>query len=469
MRRAFVILAVLVLLAAGVLAWWRFSSGNGGTAFRLAEVRRADILSAINATGTLQPEEIVDVGAQVAGMILSFGTDAEGKPVDYGSTVTEGSVLATIDDTLFKADLAQAEAQVESAKAGVQRAEADLGQLKARLDQAQRDWDRAQRLGPGDLVAQNAYDAFKSAYDAARSSVAVGEAAVVQAKAGVPLAEASLLRARRNLSFCVIRSPVDGVVIDRRVNIGQTVVSSLNAPSLFLLAKDLRRMEVWAAVNEADISSVREGQPATFTVDAFPGRTFNAEVQKVRLNAAMTQNVVTYTVEIAADNSDSTLLPYLTANVSFIIDQKDDVLTVPNAALRWMPAPDQVEPGSAAEAPAPAPAPASDAAPAPNGQGGERRIRGPRRGPGGGQGLRPSTGTVWVAAGAYARPLKVTIGLSDGTSTEVSGPDLSEGVQVIVGEEIEGAASAAPGTTNPFAPQFNRRGMGGGGGGRGGR
>ncbi len=151
-------------------------------------------------------------------------------------------------------------------------------------------------------------------------------------------------RARRNLGYCVIRSPVKGVIIDRRVNIGQTVVSSLNAPSLFLIAKDLHRVQVWVAVNEAEISRVHAGQPATFTVDALPDKEFQGEVLKIRLNASMTQNVVTYTVEVAADNHEGLLLPYLTANVSFIVDKRTGVLSVPAAALTFLPRPDQIDP-----------------------------------------------------------------------------------------------------------------------------
>ena len=294
----------------------------------------------------------------MAGQINSFGKDVAGKTVDYGSVVDEGTVLAQIDDSLYAADvaaaqaaLAQAKASQDQANASVVRAKADLGQMKAKLDQAQRDWDRAQKLGAGEALAQTQYDAYKSAYEVAKANVAVDEAAivqaasaVVQAKAAVAQAEAVLQRAQRNLGYCTIKSPVKGVIIDRRVNIGQTVVSSLSAPSLFLLAKDLKRMQVWVAVNEADIGQIHPGLPVTFTVDAFPGETFRGEVSKIRLNASMTSNVVTYTVEVITDNSNGRLLPYLTANVKFEIDRRTAVLLVPNAALRWSPQPDQVAP-----------------------------------------------------------------------------------------------------------------------------
>src|SRR6185295_11726919 len=187
-----------------------------------------------------------------------------------------------------------ATAQVEQAKASVTRAKADLEQIQAKLRQADADWKRAESLGPSDLLTQAEQDGYRAAYEAAKANVDVGTASIVQAQGSVSQAEAALFRATRNLGFCVIKSPVKGIIIDRRVNVGQTVVSSLNAPSLFLIAKDLKRMEVWVAVNEADIGNVHPRQPARFTVDAYPGRTFTGEVGKVRLNATMTQNVVTY-------------------------------------------------------------------------------------------------------------------------------------------------------------------------------
>ena len=212
-----------------------------------------------------------------------------------------------------------------------------MGQLKAKLFQAERDWGRAKKLGPSDALSQADYDAAQSAYETAKANVAVGQAAIVQAKKTVDQSKAALKRAQENLNYCTIVSPVKGVIVDRRVNIGQTVVASLSAPSLFLIAKDLTRIQVWVSVNEADIGLIHAGQPATFTVDAFPGQVFTGEVGKVRLNATMTQNVVTYTVEVDTDNADGKLLPYLTANVKFVVGESKNVLLVPNAALRWSP------------------------------------------------------------------------------------------------------------------------------------
>jgi HlyD family secretion protein len=435
---------LLTLIVLGLIvgsAVWYLSRGNAqAVSFRTAQVTKGDLTVAISATGTVEPEEVVDVGAQIAGQILTFGKDAKDKSVDYGSFVESGTVLAKIDDSLYAAEAAQCQAQVQSAKANIQRAEADLQQLQAKLHQAERDWARAQKLGPSEALAQSSYDAYKSGYETAKANVDVGQAAILQAKAGLAQAEAILGKAQRNLGYCTITSPVKGVVIDRRVNIGQTVVASLNAPSLFLIAKDLNRMQVWVAVNEADIGKIRPGQTVTFTIDAFPGETFRGEVGKIRLNASMTQNVVTYTVEIITDNSNGKLLPYLTANVRFELERRDGVLQVPNMALRWTPSTDQVSP---------------EFREALQKKGGGKKPGGPGSGPDGAPGNRGNRGTVWVTQDAYVKPVRVKVGLSDGARTEVEGKDLQEGTMVVVGIQENGGKTPAQ-TSNPFTPQFGR-------------
>ncbi|MEJ5375049.1 MAG: efflux RND transporter periplasmic adaptor subunit [bacterium] len=427
-------MGALFLLGLG-LGGWVYLRGQetkpDAASFRTAKVEKGDIMVTISATGTVEPEEVVDVGAQVAGQIVSFGTDSAGRPVDYGSLVEEGTVLARIDDSLYAAEVAQAEAQLQSARASLQKAEADLEQLKAKLQQAERDWKRAQRLGPSEALSQASYDSYQSAYEVAAANLAVGKAAVAQARAGVAQAEATLQRARRNLSYCTIRSPVKGVIIDRRVNIGQTVVASLNAPSLFLIAKDLRRMQVWVAVNEADIGRIRPGQPVSFTVDAFPGETFRGEVGKIRLNASMTQNVVTYTVEVLTDNSSGKLLPYLSANVSFHLEEKKGVLLVPNSALKWRPQPGQYSRADSSR---------------------ESRRAGSDTGGKPVQVSGPNQGILWVVGdGSKLQPLRVLVGLSDGLRTEVQGENLKEGLEVVVGQQA--APRQAAGSVTPFTPQ----------------
>ncbi len=421
--------AVVLLVAGGIC--WRVRATNGPmTSFRTAQVTRGDLLVAISATGTLEPEEVVDVGAQVGGQIVSLGKDIAGKTVDYASPIAQGRVLARIDDALYQADVTQAEAQIRSAKAGIRNAEANLAQLKAKLHQADRDWQRAQKLGPSEALAQASYDAYLSAYECAKANVEVGQAAVEQAQASGAQAETALWRAKRNLEYCTIVSPVNGVIIDRRVNIGQTVAASLSTPSLFLIARDLKRMQIWVSVNEADISKVYSGQPVTFTVDAFPGETFKGEVGKVRLNASMTQNVVTYIVEVVTENADGRLLPYLTANVKFEVSRCRNVLLVPNAALRWQPTAEPMAAG------------ASEPESRPEGK----------------------PGVVWAVTGRKVRPLSVSVGLSDGAWSVVAGGGLREGMEIVTGVHSGAGAqksAATPDavagsgdTKNPFMPKM---------------
>lgn len=430
---------ILVLAAIGAGGWygWRWyaaRSGPVGSSYRMGTVAKQDVVVSISATGTLVPEDVVDIGTQVNGLISTFGTDSDGKQIDYRSTVKADQLLAKIDDAIYAAQVASDEASLEQAKSAVKVADATRSQAVARMDQAQRDWARAQKLGESQALSQADFDAAKSNYEQSTAAIAVSDAQIAQAHAQVAIAEAALQRSRRNLSYCTIKSPVDGVIIDRRVEIGQTVVSSLNAPSLFLIAKDLARMLVLVQVNEADIGHVKPGDKVTFGADAFPGERFHGEVRKVRLNATMTQNVVTYTVEIITSNADLKLLPYLTANVRFVTAQSSQVMTVPNAALRW------------------APAGADDSSAA--GPSDTKSDTGGRRAEGRGQGgPRKPTARVWVLRDGVPAAVAVTPGLSDGTVTEITSDDLRDGDEVIVGQMSAGAAS---GTTNPFAPTFGR-------------
>jgi HlyD family secretion protein len=431
-----IVLIIIPVLAVLLALLWLWGGRQNSSTFIVAAVTRGDLEAAISATGTVEPEEVVDVGAQVAGKILTFGKDKLGKTVDYGSVVEAGTILARIDDALYAADVSQSIAQLAQAKANVQRAEADLGQYKAKLVQAEADWQRAKQLGPSEALSQSDYDAARSAYDVARANLNVGQAALRQAREAVSQSEAALKKARQNLDYCTVRSPVKGVIIDRRVNIGQTVVASLSAPSLFLIARDLKKMQVWASVNEADIGSIHPGQPVTFTVDALPGKTFQGEVGKIRLNATMTQNVVTYTVEVNTDNSDGQLIPYLTANLKFMVSEKKNVLLVPNAALRWIPQPTQIAPDFRQPS-------------------GKKGNKGPEAQTGGtakedkGESGR---GTLWVPQGSYVKPLKVRLGTTDGSMTEVQGQNLNEGVQVVVVEQQK--EDEAGSTGSPFTPQL---------------
>jgi HlyD family secretion protein len=453
--RSLVILIGIALVA--LIAWWFFHKPKVELPdLQTVAVKRGDVFATISATGTLEPEEVVDIGAQVTGQILSFGNDMAGKPIDYGSQVEKGALLAKIDDSLYAINQKQADAQLQQAQSAVLSAEAGLLQSKAKLEQAQaqcdqtkKDWDRAQKLGPSDSLARSAYDTYQSAYEAAQANVSAAEAAcavstaqIGTSKATVMQAQAAIQLANRNLGYCTISSPVKGIVIDRRVDVGQTVVSNMNASSLFLLAKDLKRMELWVAVNEADIGSIHNGQAVSFTVDAFPGTTFRGDVNKVRLNATMSQNVVTYTVEINTDNTDGKLLPYLTATVKFEIDHKTDALTVPNAALRWRPSDNQLARG--AENPFTAKKDSKGAAKPADAR-------------------KSHTGVLWVCDPddpTLVKPLKVRTGITDGVVTEVM-PEAAdtklEDVQVVLAEQRDPTDAATTETTNPFAPKFPNR------------
>jgi HlyD family secretion protein len=439
MKKVFATLVLFAVVGGGAAYYARYTAINPVTSFRTVAIKRGDLLSTIGATGTVEPEEVVDVGAQVMGLILEFGPDPRdsSKVIDYRSVVEKGSVLARIDPTPYEAALDQAEATLEQSKA-------NQLQLEAKYEQAEQDWKRAQRLRPDRAASKNKspaedrraldyramsdtdYDCAFANFKVAKANVAVGRAAIRQNEAAVRVA-------RTNLGYTTIKSPVRGEIIERRVNIGQTVVASLNAPSLFLIAKDLRRMQVWASVNEADIGRIALDMPVRFTVDAYPGQLFRGKVSQIRLNATMTQNVVTYTVVVTTDNSSGKLLPYLTANVQFEVDQRSGVLLVPNAALRWKPQASQIDPAAADTIPLSAESARAQ-----------------------------DQGCLWILAdGGFVRPLEVVVGTSDGTMTEISGSGVREGTQVIVGEEGQGdtegpdneATADGERTRNPFLPK----------------
>ncbi len=416
---------IVILLVVVVVWWWRPRGGNH-LSFTLATVKHGEVTATISATGTIEPLEVVDVGAQVAGRISVFGTDSDRKSVDYGSIVEQGALLAKIDDSVYAADLSVAQAEQLSA-------DANLEQMNAKLDQAAAEWSRSQELFKNKLIAQSDYDTAKANYEVAKANVSV-------AKSGIAQAKADLEKAQRNLDFCTIDSPVSGVIIDRRVNIGQTVVASLNAPSLFLIARDLTKMQIWVAVNEADVGRIKPGAPVSFTVDAFADREFQGMVNKVRLNASMNQNVVLYTVEVNIDNPDKLLLPYLTASVHFVMSHESNALLVPNAALRWTPSSlAQVAPDARASLADDPPAKVSSGATLPDKK----------------EHIDISSGRMlWLKDGEFVRPIEVIAGTSDGANTSVVADGLREGQEIVTGETV---ASAQSDVSNPFLPKILRR------------
>ncbi len=422
------ILLVVIVAVIGYFGWhWWTGQAKARTVFKTAPVRRGNLMATVSATGTLEPREVVDIGAEVSGTIISFGKDAVGQEVDYDSPVRKGTVLARIDPALFAAAVAQAKANLAQAQANVQVAQAKLEGYQAAYVDALADWQRAQKIGTANgALAITQYDAYKSTADQAKANVVNGQASLVAARAAVQAAQATLDTANINLAYCTITSPVNGVVIDRRVNIGQTVASSFSTPSLFLIAENLDRIQVWASVNEADIGRIKVGDPVTFTIDAFPNQTFHGKVSQVRLNATMVQNVVTYTVVVDTGNPGGKLLPYLTAQTDFLVAQRKNVLMVPNAALRWVPLQSQILPTATTTGHSTA------TKPAPIAKGATGR------------------GTLWVVDGAYVRPVSVDVGLANDYDTEIISDQVKPGMEVVVGERQAGSTSSSG--TNPFIP-----------------
>ena len=274
--KGFIKLIIVIAVLGGIWFAWEQWKGNEAIQvdYQTEPLEKGDLMITIDATGVTEPDELVDVGAQVSGIIMEFGKDLDGKVVDYSSPVKAGQMLAEIDKLPVQLDVQRAEASKAQAIAGIARAKADIQQAKAKHQQARLDRERAEKLGPGDALSKSSYDQYIADEETARANVAVAEASLQEAEASLKQAEAALKKEMRNLEYTTIQSPVDGVVVKRLVNIGQTVVSSMSASSLFYIATDLSKLKIWAAVNEADIGSIRKGQEVLFTVDAFSGRKF---------------------------------------------------------------------------------------------------------------------------------------------------------------------------------------------------
>ena len=312
------IAAAVIALVAGGAWYWNSRKGDAAeSAFRTTTVERGDIRVAISATGTLSAISTVTVGSQISGQVTDI-------LVDFNSQVKKGDVLARIDASTYNAQIEQGTAQIASARAA-------LGQSQATLRNAELDFQRKADLGKQKLVAQSDVDLARATLEQARAQVKSSEAQIRQQTAATQTT-------RVNLDRTVIRSPVDGVVLTRKIEPGQTVAASLSAPELFTIAEDLGKMKIELAVDEADIGQVKVGQSVSFTADAFADRQFKGSVEQVRLAATTTNNVVTYPVVVTVDNSDGTLLPGLTVNAEIEVSKRADILKVSNAALRFKPA-----------------------------------------------------------------------------------------------------------------------------------
>ncbi len=370
-----------VLIAAAVLAALAPAACKGGKPKYITEkVTRGDIVTTITASGTVNPVTSVNVGTQVSGRVAALSAD-------FNSPVKKGQLIATIDPALFQA-------QVDQARANLSNAKANLEKAKATEFDAKRTWDRYKNLFERDLTARSQMDTAETAY-------LTDHAATVAAQTLVDQTSAALRLAETNLFYTKIVSPVDGVVISRNVDIGQTVAASFQTPTLFVIAADLTKMQIDTTVDEADISAVKPGEDAEFTIDAYPEETFRGVVEQVRNAATTVQNVVTYDVVVKVENQDLKLKPGMTADVSIITSIVKDVLRIPNAALRFRPV------AAAGARPAPA---AGAARPGPS-----------ERGP-----------AVWILRNGQPARVPVKIGLSDGNSTELLSGDIKEGDAVII-------------------------------------
>jgi HlyD family secretion protein len=465
MKRNHIIAGVAAIALVLVAAWFfRRAEASTGSPYRLAQVERGDVEMSITSTGTLNPVTTVQVGTQVSGKVTALYAD-------FNDRVSEGQLIARIDPTLQQQ--------------AVREAESSLRRAQADLERAEREFDRNKALHEQQVITDSEFNQIE--YNLAVS------------RASFTSAQVSLERARQNLAYTEIYSPIDGIVVERNVEPGQTVAASMSAPQLFLIANDLAEMEILASVDESDIGKIKDGQTVRFSVQAYPDEDFVGTVRQVRLQSATLENVVNYTAVVAVQNQTGRLLPGMTATVYFLVEKAENVLKVPNAALRLRPTEEMLAQvdmpamggangargDSATRAAARAARQQQGAAAGQGGAAGAGREGGQagaaRQGANGGQagagrtggfgpggfagagGRRPGGGNfamLWTVdeAGKLA-VIPVRTGISDNTTTEVQGPGLTEGMQVIAGLNTVGEETE---TVNPF--QQGRAGQGGPGG-----
>ncbi len=363
-----ILLAIVIVLILGGSAFWLLKSNENAPKFRTDKVTKGNIVSTVTATGTVNAVTTVLVGTQVSGTIKNLY-------VDFNSPVRKGQQIAQIDPTIFQAEVDQAKANLLSAQANLEKAETALVDAK-------RTYGRNKELFARNLIARSDLDTSETAYDTDKAQIASAKAAVSQA-------EASLKSAETNFQYTKIVSPVDGIVVSRNVDVGQTVAASFQTPTLFTIAEDLTKMQIDSSIVEADIGKVKVGQTVDFTVDAYPEITFKGSVVQVRNAPIIVQNVVTYDVVVGVSNPDLKLMPGMTANVSIIISSKKDILRIPNSALRFRP-----------------------------------------------EGFKPTAEQkgvgVWVNENGELKRIKITTGITDGNFTELVSGDLKEGQELVV-------------------------------------
>jgi HlyD family secretion protein len=381
-------------------------------------VSRGSIVKVVSASGTLEAVETVQVGTQVSGSVQTLYAD-------FNSIVRKGQILARLDPSLIQADINRAQANVLGAEAERERFVVMQNDAETKLQRA-RELAARQLIPAADL-------------DAAETTRKTAEAQVRSAAAQVTQTRAALSQAQVNLQKTVITSPIDGIVISRDVDVGQTVAASLQAPTLFTIAADLSQMQLKASIDESDLGNIHEGQPVTFRVDAYPNEVFRGTVKQVRLNPVVEQNVVTYAAIVTAPNVDFQLMPGMTANLSVQVASRDDVLRVPAAALRFRPSESTLA-----------------ALGQSSGASGKGRANGTA-----GRPLAPDQGTVWISEGDTLRPAQVKVGITDGVFTEITDGSVLEGTRVATRVVIPGSASgtqsAPAGSGNPLTGQPPRR------------
>lgn len=394
------VLAGLGLLAVG--AYWRAGQAQkAGPAYVTEDLRRGDITLTVMANGTLQPTRLVNVGSELSGTVREV-------LVDVNDRVRQGQVLVVLDT-------AKLTDQVHSARAAVAVAQAQVATADASTQEARAQWARQQevaRLSGGKVPSA-------AELDAARAALERAEAAQASARATVLQAQAALATNETNLSKASIRSPIDGVVLTRSVDPGNAVAASLQAVTLFSIAKNLAQLKLEVNVDEADVGAVRVGHGATFTVSSYPTRRYPATIQRVNFGSTKTDNVVTYVATLEVDNTDLSLRPGMTANASIVATEQRGVLLVPNTALRFNPGAGKGGGGSVLSRVMPGPPPAAPKTVRAEPRAGERQI--------------------WVLQNGQAQALPVTSGISDGRYTEVSGAGLQPGLAVITGQRVAGA------------------------------
>jgi HlyD family secretion protein len=406
MRKIFIIIVAVLVLTLLLFFILRGKSKKSEAKYITAEVQRGDISITVTATGALEAVTTVQVGSQVSGTILALYAD-------FNDLVKKGQIIAQLDPTFLKAQVAQAQADLEKAKAS-----AEL---------SKKDYERTLSLFDKNMVSESDKEVSLTNYELA--------------KAQEKSAQASLDRVNTNLDYATIVSPINGVIISRNVDVGQTVAASLQAPTLFTIAQDLTRMQVKTSVDEADIGSVREGQEVIFTVDAYPEQSFKGTVKQVRLSPEVVQNVVSYDVIIEVSNPDLLLKPGMTANVTILIDQRLDVLKVPSGALRFRPAMERKKSSSARGASVMARNPSS-----PDTGGAKSNSAGFKK---------AGQNVVWILdSQGKPKPVPVQVGISDGTFTQIISDNLKEGDKVITGQKGVESSSNNNQQVNPFAPRF---------------